>query len=144
MPGSFRSVRTRSASPASLQRFFGAPGLLHVEPRGSGAGRSRAGVSLRLRSPESVRFHRPSSFDDSRKEDTRETRCLRPGSLSTVICPPCSSTILDTIASPSPTPSGLVVKNGLKIFSMLRVDAGAAIDDRDLRSVPLGPGASSP
>ena len=40
-----------------------------------------------------------------------------PGSLSTVILPPCSSTIFATIARPRPTPSGLVVKNGLKMSS---------------------------
>ena len=48
---------------------------------------------------------------------TRKTLPL-PSSLSTAILPPCSSTILETIASPSPTPSGLVVKNGLKMVSM--------------------------
>src|ERR1700676_3377753 len=40
-----------------------------------------------------------------------------PGALSTVICPPCSSTILETMARPMPTPSALVVKNGLNILS---------------------------
>src|SRR5580692_399667 len=40
-----------------------------------------------------------------------------PSVLSTIIWPPCSSTILDTIARPRPTPSGLVVKNGLKMES---------------------------
>src|SRR5262249_40852059 len=50
----------------------------------------------------------------------RYTRKMLPlfGSLSTVILPPCSSTILETIGKPRPTPSGLVVKNGLKMLSM--------------------------
>ena len=40
-----------------------------------------------------------------------------PGSLSMEIVPLCSSTIFDTIASPSPTPSDFVVKNGLNMSS---------------------------
>ena len=56
-----------------------------------------------------------------------------PGSLSTAILPPCSSTIFETIARPRPTPSGLVVKNGLKMLStILGIDAGAAVDHGDL------------
>ena len=71
---------------------------------------------------------------------TRKTLPL-PGSLSTVILPPCSSTILATMARPSPTPSGLVVKNGLKMVSqLLGVDAGAAVDHRDLRRAARGRG----
>src|SRR5271157_3996966 len=40
-----------------------------------------------------------------------------PASLRTEIFPPCSSTILATSASPSPTPFGFVVKNGLNTLS---------------------------
>src|SRR5215831_11376975 len=49
----------------------------------------------------------------------KKTRNTLPfcGSLSTAILPPCSSTIFETIGRPSPTPSGLVVKNGLKMLS---------------------------
>ena len=42
-----------------------------------------------------------------------------PGSLSNVILPPWPSTILATMASPSPTPLCLVVTKGLKIVSSL-------------------------
>src|SRR5262249_1021691 len=40
------------------------------------------------------------------------------GPLLTSIWPSCASTIFLTIASPSPEPCGLVVKNGLKIRSV--------------------------
>src|SRR5512142_2692213 len=40
-----------------------------------------------------------------------------PGALSRRMLPRCSSTILDTILSPSPTPFCLVVTKGLKICS---------------------------
>ena len=40
------------------------------------------------------------------------------------------------MARPSPTPSVLVVKNGLKMLSMiLGIDAGAAVDDGDFHFV---------
>ena len=62
-----------------------------------------------------------------------------PGSLSTVILPPCSSTILETMASPSPTPSGLVVKKGLKIESrMLRGSMPAPRSITAISAVPPG------
>jgi len=54
-----------------------------------------------------------------------------PGSLSTAILPPCSSTILETMARPRPTPCGLVVKNGLKMPSRCRASIPARVDHRD-------------
>ena len=68
-----------------------------------------------------------------------------PGSLSTAILPPCSSTILETMARPRPTPCGLVVKNGLKMLSRCRaaggtaeisvIDRGAGIDAQHLDGI---------
>ena len=89
-------------------------------------------------------FHaEPASFGGRRApsgSSTRNTLPL-PGSLSTVILPPCSSTILETMASPSPTPSGLVVKNGLKMVSRCSGSMPrAAVDHRDFRDAFAGAG----
>ncbi len=63
----------------------------------------------------------------------RETRCLRPGVLSTVIWPPCSSTIFEHDRQAQADAFGLGGEERVEnAFEILRVDAGAAIDDRDL------------
>ena len=70
-----------------------------------------------------------------------------PGAESTVTEPACASTIRWTVASPSPVPSGLVVKNGVKSFSWSAGrDAGAVILDRQLgaASVPRPAGHPAP
>src|SRR5262249_2648390 len=59
-------------------------------------------------------FHRPSSLNGTNTRNTLPD----PGSVSTAIVPPCSSTILETIARPRPTPLDFVVKKGLKILSL--------------------------
>ena len=55
-----------------------------------------------------------------------------PGSESTLIIPRCSETILWQMASPSPVPFGLVVKNGVKsCSSLLLVHPRAVVADFD-------------
>ena len=46
-----------------------------------------------------------------------------------MIWPPCSSMIFEQMARPRPTPSGFVVKKGLKMLSRFLVDTRAAVDD---------------
>ena len=119
-----RSVSTRSARSTSFEPFLGGAGLVHVETGGEPvAARSRGAACLRLRRPECVSSCGVGVSERSIGSSTRKTLPL-PGSLSTVILPPCSSTILETMASPSPTPLGLVVKNGLKMrVQVLGLDA---------------------
>src|SRR5207249_10005435 len=70
-----------------------------------------------LLSPEPLHYFPSHSADpDSTGKNTRKHAPL-PGSLETRIQPWCWSTIFETIESPSPTPSFLVVKKGLKICS---------------------------
>ena len=60
----------------------------------------------------------------------------------TSIRPSCASTILRTIASPSPDPCGLVVKNGLKIRSI--TSGGMPGPLSRLPPAPSAPAASLP
>src|ERR1019366_6468957 len=82
---------------------------------------ARGGASLRLRQSEcafscAAFLHSVGSGEGAGSMGSETQKMLPlPGSLSTAILPPCSSTILATIARPSPTPAGLVVKKGLKM-----------------------------
>ena len=112
-----------------LEALFGGGGLVHVEPGGGELQLDYAPQLLFVFDHQNAFLHavefvrRADAGCGSIGSSTRKTLPL-PGSLSTAILPPCSSTILETMARPSPTPCGLVVKNGLKMDLDLRgVDA---------------------
>ena len=101
------AIHKRSASSAVA-------GLVHIEaPPRQVAARSRGAAFLRLPLPECCFFMRAVCDDAGSGRHVKHAPFTRLA--LHVILPPCSSTILATIASPSPMPSGLVVKNGLKI-----------------------------
>src|ERR1039458_3452940 len=105
----------------NLQGLFGGTGVIHLKARGGQLQPDDAPQLLFVFDNQDAFFHAgfaPAVWRalGSTGRSTRKTLPL-PGSLSTVILPPCSSTILETMANPNPTPCGLVVKNGLKMES---------------------------
>src|SRR5687767_9774460 len=62
----------------------------------------------------------------------------RSGVLLTSMRPSCASTIFRTIASPSPEPCGLVVKNGLKILSATSADTPGPVSVTSTITVGTG------
>ena len=88
--------------------LFGGGGFVHLEARGEKLQLDHAAQLVFVFDNQDSLFHaeacgRPSVAARSIGRRTRKMLPL-PGSLSTAILPPCSSTILATIASPRPLP----------------------------------------
>src|SRR6185312_3495375 len=99
------------------QRFFGARGFIDIETGIEQLQLDDAAQLIFIFHYQNSLFH-GRLLTLSRGRQTRKVLPL-PGSLSTVILPPWPLTILETMASPRPTPVCLVVKNGLNIVSIL-------------------------
>src|SRR5574340_553360 len=127
-PGQAQVGEHQVGALSELDAFLGRGGLVHLE---TGAG------ELQLDYPAQLFLVLDDQYAGLHCIGRKTRKILPfPGSLSTAILPPCSSTIFETMASPSPTPSGLVVKKGLKIASSR---AGSMPAPRSITSVSAMP-----
>ena len=126
MPGIFRSVMTRSTncSAADSIRF---PHLRRTRPGNRHRSRSSSRRRRIFASSSTIRMvrfrgcHDGSQFAGALRwpERKSQSRLLGIRLVAAGLCRPCSSTIFETMESPSPTPVFFVVTNGLKICSRI-------------------------
>ena len=121
---------------ASLQAFLGGAGLLDFVAGGGQMQLDHAAELFFVFDHQDGGLHALGLSVDSRNGRNTRNTLPSPGSLSTVIVPPCSSTIFETIARPRPTPSILVVKNGLKMLSRF---LGSMPEPRSITAISTGP-----